>query len=74
MIPMPPNPLPLEECWKPQALGYILLWNHVVSILWLSDDKFGNLFRELALVVPLTICKRWSEEAGKVNVPAAPYP
>jgi hypothetical protein len=49
MVPMPSNPLPLEQCWKPQALGHILLWDDIVSVLRLSDDEFGNLFHELAL-------------------------
>jgi hypothetical protein len=43
VILMSPDSLALKQRREPQAVGYIFLWDHVVSILWLADDEFGDL-------------------------------
>lgn len=65
MIPMPPNPIPLEQIREPQARRYLFLRDNLIPILRLTNHKLANL-QHISHTVHFT--------HKLEDLPATPYP
>jgi hypothetical protein len=68
MIPMPPDPIPLEQVRESQSRMHLILEDEVVSILWLTDDELAKLDESILATATQ------QEKHMKGNIPATPYP